>query len=120
MAIDKTIQCYAYANEQDSVRLKLISNQTTMTGDLTYNLSGKDRNTGTLVGQMNGDTLLAEYTFQSEGTESVREVAFLMKENGLVEGYGNVWERAGKMVFENKSSLTFEANRVLAKTDCRE
>ena len=34
---------------------------------MLYQLKEKDRNDGTLQGTINGDTLIADYTFSSEG-----------------------------------------------------
>lgn len=115
---DSTVQCYQYASATDTVRLSLNRTNESVRGDLAYQLSGKDRNVGTLAGRMRGDTLLADYTFRSEGVESVRQVAFVVQAGGLVEGYGSVREQAGRMVFTNVNDLTFDARRVLAKTEC--
>lgn len=112
------MQCYALITNGDTVRLSLTQQGSDMNGTLYYQLAGKDRNTGTLSGQMRGDTLLADYTFQSEGVESVREVAFLAKDGGFVEGYGPVQEAGSKMIFTPKAPLTFEMNRLLTKTTC--
>jgi hypothetical protein len=117
-ASDSQPQCYALMTKGDTVRLSLTQTGNDVTGDLLYQLSGKDRNTGMIHGTMHGDTLLANYNFQSEGVESVREVAFLAKEGGFVEGYGPVQEQKGKMVFTPNTSLTFSSNRVLTKITC--
>ncbi len=90
-----------------------------VTGDLTYNLFQKDNNKGTLQGTMKGDTLIAEYKFLSEGTESIREVAFLKKENDFVEGYGDVDEINGKVRFKNTGALNFSNNVLLKNIECR-
>ncbi len=89
-----------------------------VTGNLSYNFYEKDDNTGTLRGEMRGDTLLADYTFQSEGTESVRQVAFLKKGDGFVEGYGDAEDRAGKMVFKNTAALDFGSGTAFTKVPC--
>ena len=111
-------QCYALTTDSDTVRMSLTQQGSNVSGTLLYQLAGKDRNTGTVSGQMRGDTLLANYTFQSEGQESVREVAFLTKDDGFVEGYGPVQEQNGKMIFTPNTPLTFELNRVLTKVTC--
>ncbi|AQG80120.1 hypothetical protein [Spirosoma montaniterrae] len=111
-------QCYAYYSAKDTVSAQLTMMDTTVAGTLLYRLSGKDANTGTLSGRMMGDTLMADYTFMSEGQESVRQVAFLVKNNELSEGYGNVSEQNGKMVFSDKSGLKFPGTMVLKKVDC--
>lgn len=56
-------------------------------------------------------TLIADYTFWSEGRKSVREVAFLATDDGLVEGYGPVQEHSGNMRLIPGQPLTFNAIR---------
>jgi hypothetical protein len=85
-----------------------------------YNLFGKDSNTGTIQGQIKGDTIFAEYTFLSEGRESVREIALLRKGNTLVEGYGEVKPVGNKMVFTSTSTLNFGNGVKLSKTNCQQ
>lgn len=111
-------QCYAYRTETDTVRLTLQTTQPTVTGQLTYRYFEKDRNQGTIKGTMHGDTLLADYTFQSEGTTSVREVAFLRRDTGFIEGYGPVTELQGKTVFKLPRTLHFDAKYTLLPVAC--
>lgn len=111
--------CYLYVKNRDTVSLTLNKEGIKHSGDLTYNLFEKDKNTGKVSGKMNGDTLLLDYTFNSEGTTSVRQVAFLKKGNQLIEGYGAAEEKDGKMVFKAIQNLDFSANGItLTKTDC--
>lgn len=118
MADSTAAQCYAYYSAQDTIRLTMTRTGETVTGNLQYQLSGKDRNTGTIAGQMRGDTLLADYTFQSEGRESVREVAFLVQNERMVEGFGPIAEQGGKMAFSDRKALKFTSAMALNKTAC--
>lgn len=68
---------------------------------------------------MKGDTLIVDYTFDSEGSESVREVVFLKRNNQLIEGFGDVEEKDGKTVFKDKSKLIFGNSIVFKKVDCQ-
>ncbi|TDN38004.1 hypothetical protein E4631_16945 [Hymenobacter sp. UV11] len=111
-------QCYAYRTETDTVRLTLQTTQPAVTGQLTYRYFEKDRNQGTIRGTMHGDTLLADYTFQSEGTTSVRQVAFLRRDTGFIEGFGPVAERQDKMVFTQPRTLHFDAKYTLLPVAC--
>ncbi|MDJ0365927.1 hypothetical protein QMK33_12255 [Hymenobacter sp. H14-R3] len=111
-------QCYAYTTGKDTVRLTLQTTEPTATGQLTYNYFEKDRNEGTIQGTLRGDTLRADYTFQSEGTTSVRQVAFVRRGVGFVKGYGDVAERAGKTVFAKPQALRFDSKNVLSPIDC--
>ena len=114
----ETSACYASVTAADSATLRLVNTNGDITGELTYNYYEKDDNRGTIMGQMHGDTLLADYTFMSEGTESVRQVAFLKKGEGFVEGYGDAEEREGKMIFTNTAALDFGQGSVFEKTPC--
>lgn len=111
-------QCYAHLTATDTIRLTLQTTQPTVTGQLTYHYYEKDRNQGTISGTMHGDTLLADYTFQSEGTTSVRQVAFLRRDIGFIEGFGPVAERGGKMVFEKLGALQYDAKYTLLPVAC--
>jgi hypothetical protein len=111
-------QCYAYRTDTDTVRLTLQTTPSTVTGQLAYRYFEKDRNQGTIRGTMHGDTLLADYTFQSEGRQSVRQVAFLRRDIGFVEGYGPVTEQQGKTVFTSPRALHFDAKYTLLPVAC--
>ncbi len=114
----KATRCYVAAMGQDSAFLALTMAGHTVTGNLSYHYYQKDRNTGTLQGTIKGDTLIADYTFWSEGTESVREVVLLKQNDQWVEGYGPVKAQNGKMVFIDLDSLTYGSGWVLKPTAC--
>jgi hypothetical protein len=97
-----------------------INSHQEVNGKLSYNLYGKDKNEGTLIGNMKGDTLIADYTFLSEGISSIREVAFLQKDGTFIEGYGPTTEANGKVSFTDKKTLKFDAKNTLLKVDCTE
>ncbi|TKC05524.1 hypothetical protein FA048_17515 [Pedobacter polaris] len=111
--------CYTYIKNKDTAKLTFMSTNGITTGELSYNLFEKDKNKGIIEGEMRGDTLLAEYTFNSEGKESVRQVAFLKKGNQLLEGFGDVEDKSGKMMFKNPTKLTFGQSIVFEKADCQ-
>ncbi|RYF23931.1 MAG: hypothetical protein EOO42_06410 [Flavobacteriales bacterium] len=110
--------CYKYVKNGDTANLTLMTSGNVTSGKLNYKLKEKDSNTGTIKGEMRGDTLLAEYTFNSEGTQSVRQVAFIKKGDQLLEGFGDVEQKDGKMVFKNTPKLTYGQSIVFEKVDC--
>ena len=112
--------CYTAILGQDSLSLRVERMSDDVTGDLSYNFYEKDDNSGTFQGRMHGDTLLADYTFPSEGTESVRQVAFLKKGDGFVEGYGDVEDQGGKIVFKNTAMLDCGSGTAFTKVPCAE
>lgn len=112
-------QCYASRLNGNIVALSFnVNSHQEVNGKLSYNLTGKDKNEGTLVGNMKGDTLIADYTFMSEGVSSVREVVFLQKDGALIEGYGDVVDANNKVTFKDKKKLKFDTKNTLTKTDC--
>lgn len=109
--------CYA-SNGKDTINLKVELIEKTATGSITYKLFEKDSNTGNFTGSVKSDTLLADYTFMSEGTQSVRQVIFLLQDSVALEGYGDMEDKNGKMVFKNTSTVIFGKGTRLQKTNC--
>ncbi len=114
-----TKECYEYVQGNDTVQANLLVQSNDVSGELTYKLFEKDKNSGAIIGTIHGDTLNAEYTFMSEGTSSVRQVVFLRKNKSLVEGFGESEEKEGKMVFKDKRKLNFSENMVLNEISCK-
>jgi len=113
-------QCYAWRLNGSIIEMSFnVNSHQEVNGKLTYNLVGKDKNEGTLIGNMKGDTLVADYTFSSEGVSSVREVVFLQKDGAFIEGYGDIVEANDKVSFKDKKKLKFDAKNTLAKVDCK-
>ena len=123
-AVDTTIvpgsqqSCFAYIKDKDTAKITMMSSGPITTGELSYKLYEKDKNNGVFEGELHGDTLIAEYTFSSEGKESVRQVAFLKKGNQLFEGFGEMEDKNGKMMFKNTAALKFGDSMVFNKSDC--
>ncbi|SDG93896.1 hypothetical protein SAMN05421827_11370 [Pedobacter terrae] len=117
-ASDST-QCYQYIKNRDTATLSLKTIDNKLTGTLGYNLYEKDKNAGTIAGIVKGDTIIANYIFQSEGKTSIREVAFLKKGNQLAEGFGDVQEVNGESKFKDQSKLKFDGSMTFEKIDCK-
>jgi hypothetical protein len=113
------MQCYQYASQGDTVALKLVHIRDTYTGSLVYLFKEKDRNIGTFQATMRGDVLVADYTFNSEGTKSIRQVAFKKVGNTYVEGYGESVDENGVMKFKDITSLNFGSSIVLQEVPCK-
>ncbi|MBC7747549.1 MAG: hypothetical protein H7Z76_03040 [Methylotenera sp.] len=108
-------QFYSGNIKKDTIVINLtIKGNQILSGKLIYNFYEKDKNEGTLIGELKGDTLLADYTFMSEGISSVRQVVFLKKGNTYIEGYGDVVEEAsGKVIFKDRKQLKFDGKSIL-------
>ncbi len=110
--------CYEMVFKKDTATLQLQVNDSTVKGQLDYYLWEKDRNTGQLNGVLRNDLIVADYTFQSEGVISVQEVVFKIKDDTLLQGFGDLVEEKGKVVFKNKEELLFQPDHPFIKVSC--
>lgn len=111
--------CYRYATASDTINLKVEKFPNVVTGMLSYRLKEKDKNTGEIEGVLKGDTLIAEYSFMSEGTRSLRPVIFLLQNNTAVEGYGKMRDDGnGKMIFDDITKIDFSKGTALTVVPC--
>jgi hypothetical protein len=114
----ETPSCYAHQTSNNIVLLKLNMVRPSVTGRLTYDIMGKDKNEGTISGTMRGDTLYADYTFMSEGKRSVRQVAFLRQGDAFIEGYADIEQRGDTMLFSKTDTLNFNGTMILKQIPC--
>ena len=108
--------CYTYDANGNHIVLEITEINSAVLGNLDYALKEKDANQGTFSGVLKDSVLIGSYTFMSEGTESTREVAFLVKEGQLIEGFGALDETG--TAFQDPTSLSFSSPMPLSKTDC--
>lgn len=106
---------YNYQENGTTVTLQLTVDGNKASGNLMYALKEKDRNSGTFVGEIKDGILLADYTFSSEGVLSERQVAFKLTGTSAVEGYGDVEQINGKMVFKDPANLEYAKGLILTK-----
>ncbi|HVE62079.1 MAG TPA: hypothetical protein VNA26_09675 [Chitinophagaceae bacterium] len=111
--------CYQMTMKNDSGWLDIVVNDTTVTGNLKYNLHEKDNNTGTINGVVRDNMIYADYRFQSEGTASVREVIFKISGDTLIQAFGDLIEKNGKIVFVNKNDLQYTNTSPFIKGNCQ-
>lgn len=111
--------CYVSKMNKDSALLKLTISDTSVTGELSYHLYEKDSNSGTITGSIHDSVIVANYTFQSEGMTSVRQVIFKMNNDTLVEGFGNIRTKGDTAEFINVSELQFQKDRPFLRTACK-
>lgn len=116
-----TSECYRYINNKDTIVLHLNNVDNVINGQLYYNLYEKDNNKGVFEGTFDGDILIAYYTFKSENKNYIRQIAFKKQGYNLVEGYGDMEEKNGKMIFIDIPSIHFDTTSVVLKViDCLE
>ncbi len=109
-------ECYSYEKDGNSISLQIATSGKEVFGAMSYALAEKDKNAGLLKGKWEGNILLLDYTFQSEGTQSTRQVAFELKDGQLIEGYGEMTDEGTK--FKDATKLGFTSTMPLSKTDC--
>lgn len=112
-------QCFEWVQGKDTISMSLAMSGNNATGELAYKFFEKDKNSGTFSGVFIGDTLVADYTFQSEGVQSIREAVFLRQDNLMIQARGETVMKDNKEVFKDFKKLTFDSNLELAKTDCK-
>jgi cyclophilin family peptidyl-prolyl cis-trans isomerase len=108
--------CYEYSSDGNTIKMEITELNTQVKGNLDIAYSGKDSNKGKFIGNLNGDKLIGTYTFNAEGKESSREIAFLVKDNQIVEGYGELTDNGAK--FKDTSAIKYTATMPLTKVDC--
>ncbi|MGV9004785.1 hypothetical protein [Flavobacterium sp.] len=115
---DKVIEkgCYTYSNNGSVVRMEVTENDNQVAGTLKIAYAEKDASTGTFIGKMNGDKLMATYTFSSEGKQSTREIAFQLNNNQLIEGYAEMDETG--TTFKDATAIVYDSNMPLSKVMC--
>lgn len=109
-------ECYSYEKDGTLISLQMEVTGESVMGAMVYALAEKDKNAGLLGGTLKDSILIADYTFESEGTTSVRQVAFKLENGQLLEGYGDMNEDGTK--FKDISKLKFDSKMPLSKRDC--
>ena len=108
--------CYRYDENGSTVNLEITDSENPVEANLMYALAEKDKNTGTFKGEFKDAKLVGTYTFQSEGVESKRQVAFMLRDNQLIEGYGELNEDG--TLFKDVNTVNYSSAMPLSKTDC--
>jgi len=112
-------ECYAFVQQKDTIELEIDQEGAKASGNLHFKNFEKDSNHGPVSGEFVGDTLKLDYTFQSEGTTSIREIRFLKSGNSMIMGIGDMDDKGGKMMFTKPSEIKYDENLVLVKTECK-
>ena len=94
--IDQNRKCFLATLSKDSAFLALKVVDRKVEGTLNYKFFEKDKNTGTVEGILNNDTLNLIYTFSSEGSISTRPVKMYINNGQIFEIYGEEVATKGK------------------------
>jgi len=109
--------CFQRVVQKDTISIELFIRDTIVSGNLIYNLYEKDRNKGTFKGTIHGETIKADYTYQSEGKISAREIIFKLKDSVLTEGFGETLVKDNKFIF--KDTLNIHYTQVFQQVGCK-
>lgn len=112
-------QCFEHVIAKDTIKLSFDRSGDDVKGKLTFDNFEKDSSSGEVVGNFSADTLKLNYTFQSEGTTSKREVYFLKTGNSLMMGIGDMEDKNGVMCFKDHKKISYSKALVLVKTECK-
>ena len=117
-ALATTTACYMEATGKDTLFAQIDDNLGTISGVLHYKNFQKDSSSGDIIGFSSGDTIKVDYTFQSEGITSIREIWFLKKDGKLWEGIG-AYDATGERYADAKK-IKFEEGHVLSTANCKD
>jgi len=107
---ESVLGCYVATLAKDVYSLK-ISSQTgeQVLGTLVFKNFEKDSSHGTFTGTYKDGVLLGNYSFSSEGTNSLMQVIFKKSGNDFIRGYGPVDASGTK--FSDLSKITYDSNQ---------
>ena len=104
--------CYVATTGGDVYTLHIISQEgEIVSGTLDFNNFQKDSSHGTLVGTYRNSILLGDYSFTSEGTDSVMQIVFKRVGDNFVRGYGPL-DTTGTR-FSDLSQITYDSSNTL-------
>lgn len=111
--------CYEMVLNRDTAHLQMQVRDSTVSGNLDYRWFRKDRNNGHFTGIIRDSLIYADYTFDSEGISSVREVIFRIKDSTLQWASGDITQKEGKVVFTEPASVHFDSIAPFFKIPCK-
>lgn len=105
--------CYIARLGKDVYTLTILSESgESFDGKLSFKNFEKDSSSGTYKGTYKDGILLGDYSFNSEGMDSVMQVIFKKSGNGFVRGYGDMIQDGTRFADLNKinydSSYSYE------------
>lgn len=112
------IGCYVANISKDVYKLKIDSEAGgVIEGSLSFNNFEKDSSSGTFSGTFKNDILIGDYSFDSEGMHSVRQVAFNRVGDSFVEGFGDVEMVGDREVFKDLNDIAYSPKLTFVKSD---
>ena len=105
------VGCYEARLGKDLYSLAILSQVgETFEGTLSFKNFEKDSSSGPFKGTYIDGILFGEYSFQSEGMDSLIQVLFKKSADGFVRGYGKMNEAGDR--FANLNDITYDLSAV--------
>jgi hypothetical protein len=115
---DSVVGCYVSKLAKDVYTLQIESEVNgNFVGKVSYNNYEKDSSSGIFTGTLTGDILLGNYSFDSEGMHSNRQLIFKKNGNNFVEGFGEVKSIGDTELFANVENITYDPNSTFVKSE---
>lgn len=116
---ESVVGCYAMNSDKDVYTLNITSQEDIqVSGALAFKNYEKDSSRGTFAGTYNQGILLGDYAFQSEGMDSVMQVAFKKSGDDFIRGYGPVTDEGTRFADVNTIMYDELPLSVFKKTVC--
>jgi hypothetical protein len=112
------IYCFENLDETWSTRLMFYFEGEQIQGIMEFSSPGLGEQRGIFEGRLYGDTLMGTLDLSTDYLTIAREVSFLLSEEGLKEGKGEMVQGEGRMVFRDKRALKYEGEMVLVPAQC--
>lgn len=109
--------CFEEKVGKDITTVKLIIKGNSVSGNMEWLPWEKDRATGTLKGQKNGNEIIADYDYMIEGVNQSEEKIFILEGDKLSVKSGELEEKNGKLVMKNPAKAVI--GQVLTKVACK-
>jgi hypothetical protein len=119
IADSSTSGCYQMIINKDTATLQINGRGEKYIGSLNYKRFQKDSNKGTVDLTKKDNKLRGWYSFQSEGTTSVREIEFKTMGDKVAEAYGDIGMRNDTAYYKYPAALMFEEKHPFNKVNCR-
>jgi hypothetical protein len=114
--------CYAFKLAKDIYTLdireeKQIDGNIDISGVLSYKNFQKDSSSGSFIGTLKNGLLVGDYSFDSEGMHSIRQIAFKKVNDTFVAGYGPYTTVNGTEKFTDLNNINYDSNQTFIKTN---
>jgi hypothetical protein len=114
--------CYISKLNKDVYTLKIDSqNGQDIEGSLNYKNFEKDSSSGSLNGTYKNGIIVGDYTFDSEGMHSIRQVTFKKVPTGFVQGFGPVTVVDNRESFKDLNDISYNTPSIfVASPSCED